>query len=165
MKKTKNTRVSKTEISRRLECHRETVRRYLSEPGAPLPDKRGRYDFEAARGWLQSRAPRAAASPELRREQIRLMQVQTETLKLRLAVSKREYIPLSEYQRVIAPLMSELQMLMRQKFLDELPPQYIGRNADGIRALNEKSIDEIIERFRTGILPFKPAENQGAAKP
>lgn len=173
----------KAELCRRLKITRPLLDRLLKRTGAPSPklgtltyDARVIYDWvckyselevvpdgKTFHNWnrIEPNAGKGAEPDEgntntwayEKRMKTRIERLQKER---DYEISQRQYIHVSEYEKVLVPLMAELQILLRQKFLYELPAQYLGRDAIDCYALNEKALDQVIQRFREGSLSLKP---------
>lgn len=150
-------RLHKLDLSKTLGCSRPTLDKYLNLPDAPKPDADGGYDVMQVVDYIRKKSKQALDSDEtvdwrakkLELECARLI-VDVDAREHALAIERGEYISKTEASNILAPLMTELVTMLRQKFEMELPSQYTGKTLIEREQLNASAVDFIIERMKNG---------------
>lgn len=145
-------RLGKKALCARLEISRPSLDKYLKIAGAPAPDGNGAFDVEGVVAWLSTHSGIGPGEKDSiqhwKREEVRLrcMRMQDQ-----IARDRGEYVSKAEASRTLIPLMAELAELMRQKFILELPSRYKGKDQVECQQINEKAVDDITRRYRSGV--------------
>ncbi len=141
------------ELAKILGVTRRTLQNWRKRPDAPKPMANGFHDVQAwrefmARNDLHGEPVATDAETALR---ARKLLADVEERELRLAVRKREYVPLEEVRETWTKLIGGgAKALLRNKFEMELPPILSGLDATAIQEECRKAIDEVLTILHTG---------------
>lgn len=128
------------------------VQRHAAKPNAPKPDKWKRYDTEQMVAFIKAESKWAAGtqSPEVVKLKDRKLQLEVEEQEHRMAALRGETIRKKDVTETVEALGLELFGMIKQKFVNELPPKYQGKNEVERRQMNESAYNEITAAFREG---------------
>ncbi len=142
--------LKKTLLHKELGISRPTLDKYLYLPGAPKCNPKGQWNAEEVAGWIgkQQSEQKSTGKTHWESEKARL---HCQEIEHRLAVERGKYVEVAELSKTIVPLMSELGQLMKQEFELVNPSKYVGKDRIECQAINERSIDIVIRRFRSGV--------------
>ena len=143
--------LSVRQICFKIDVRRDTVDRYLSHPDAPKKNKKGEYELEAVRAFIQKQGVKlnGADIQELKNDKLRL-EIEAKTFEFEK--EKGEWVKKSEIEGSIIPLVAQASEALRQKFERELPSQYRGKNQSECQQLNQEALDAIFDELRAGAL-------------
>jgi hypothetical protein len=149
-KNTTAQRLDKTRLAGFCGCHRNTLTRYLAMPGAPRPDRGGRFDAPAVRDWLQDNAPRAGEGESMKRLRLEKLRLDVELSQIELDALRKSVISREDIAEGIESFCADLKRLLTQKFLVELPPLYHGRTVPEIAQLHADAVDFVLLSLKNG---------------
>jgi hypothetical protein len=146
-------RMKKSALARELGVSRVTLDKYLNRNRAPIPDEEFAYDVEAVAEFI-SRPTDEVQKNSLASWEMEKRRLQCEEIAMRLKIQSGKYITKEEAQKTITPLMAELGELLVKEFELVNPSKYKGRDQVECAAINRKSIDLVIGRFKQGVKGF-----------
>lgn len=139
------------ELANLLGVSRRALQNWRKRKDAPRPTANGFHDLAAWREFMQRHGleSEGGATDEETALRARKLLAEVEERELRLAVKKREYVPLEEVRAVWTEQVARAKELLRHKFEMELPPVLSGLDATAIQAECGKALDEVFTLLNT----------------
>lgn len=152
-------RLRKTKLAPELGVSRVTLDAYLNraEPPPPLPDADGAYSVEEVADYIATIKGDESKKKGASFWEAEKRRLQCEEIALRLKVASGKFLSREEASKTIVPLMAELAELLTKEFELVNPARYKGRDQVECAAINRKSVDLVIGRFRQGVKTFTDA--------
>ena len=132
------------------------VNRWRKLAGAPQPLEDGSLRVIEWRQFVRANNLRTACSPQTEALKARKLLAEVEERELKVAIRKKEYVPLHEVREVWTRQVGLVRSLMEARLLNELPPILAGKNAVGregaLRDLGNPAHRRGEDALRTSIL-------------
>jgi LPS sulfotransferase NodH len=152
--------MNRTQLAELLKSDRKTIRKYLSEPGAPKPDDAVRYSVEEVREWVERlRRKTPATSDEYKELSLSIRRMEAEDMALDLKARRGELVEKVKIRPTIAAVMSLLTENLRNRFEQDLPGKYEGKTTAERMKLNAEGVDFVLGQFKAG--PGKSPQMEG----
>lgn len=143
---------NQVELAALLGVTRKTIHKWRQLPGAPQPWPNGRWSVLAWREFIAARGLKCQddtdTNPEeeenieaLKRRKLRADIADRE---LRNAITRREYVPITEVRDRLAFHIGQATTLLRKKLEDEAPPVLLGLDSVKIRVELGKVVDAFV---------------------
>lgn len=141
-----------TELASLLGVSRQTLYSWRKIEGAPEPAANGSHSVIAWRQFIRQRDLNAGRSQVDRQEALkaRKLLAEVEQRELRTALLKGEYVPLEQVRIDWTTNIGKARALLEARFLNELPPILVGKDAIAIREELEKVLFEVYETLHNG---------------
>jgi hypothetical protein len=147
--------MSRSQIALRAGIDRETVTKYLAQPGAPQPNAKNLYEYHITVEWIRSMAPKLnAGSDEMKAIKLAMAKMQREDFEIDLNVKRGLYVEKKAIEPTIAAFMAQLTDDLRNKFEQELPGKYEAKSTVERAKINADAIDFVLTRMKTGAAPI-----------
>lgn len=140
------------ELARCLGVSRRALQTWRKRPGAPKPAANGMHDVGAWRTYIRQAGLKSEGleTDEETSLKARKLLAEVEERELRLAIRRREYVPLAEVREEWTTRVGRAIQLFRSKFEVELPPILSGLDAVGIQAECQRALDEVFRMLHEG---------------
>jgi transposase-like protein len=131
-----------TELAEVLGISRQTLYRWRSMTGAPSPKPNGTHSIIEWRQFMRDNELEHDA-PDVEALRARKMLADIEDRELRTSVRKGEYFKREDVREAWQTGISKVRTLLESRFLNELPPLLVGKDAIAIREENQRALHEI----------------------
>jgi lysophospholipase L1-like esterase len=141
------------ELATLLGTNRRQIARWQKLKGAPPANPNGSHDVVAWREFVRERGLKASnvsSEVDFAALKARKTLAEIEEREIKVAIKKGEYVPLSQVRREWMTQVGKARALFDARFLNELPPILVGKDAVAIRRELERSIFEIYEALHSG---------------
>jgi DNA-binding XRE family transcriptional regulator len=140
-----------TELASVLGVARQTLNRWRKLKGAPQPKPNGGHSVVE---WRQFMAERdlegGSTATDMEALKARKLLAEIEDRELRTAVRKGEFISLEQVRVDWTTQIGKARALLEARFLNELPPVLVGKDAVAIREELERVLLEVYETLHNG---------------
>lgn len=145
--------LTRNAIATRMGMALSLVQRHMARPDAPAPRKSdGLYAWLKSEAFLQkvTKWARGGLSDGAQAMKDEMVALDLEAKREAAAVRRGELVNKKSMADAITALGRELFAMIKQKYVDELPTKYLGKNEVECRFLNESAFNEISMTFRAG---------------
>ncbi|MEE4210053.1 MAG: hypothetical protein V2I43_12385, partial [Parvularcula sp.] len=133
-----------TELASVLGVARQTLNRWRKLDGAPEPRPNGSHSVVEWRQFMAANdLEGTATSTDLEALKARKLLADIEDRELRTAVRKGEFVPLEQVRLDWMACVGKARALLEARFLNELPPVLVGKDAIAIREELESVLMEV----------------------
>jgi transcriptional regulator with XRE-family HTH domain len=140
-----------TELASVLGVARQTINRWRKIEGAPQPKPNGTHSVVEWRQFMAAHDLEGnAVSSDIEALKARKLLADIEDRELRTAVRKGEYVPLERVRQEWTTHIGKARALLEARFLNELPPVLVGRDAVSIREELERVLLECYGILHSG---------------
>ncbi len=140
------------ELAGILGVARQTLNRWRKIEGAPQPRPNGSHSVIEWRQFMQEHDLEGSANtPDLEALKARKLLADIEDRELRTSVRKGEYVPLDQVKQEWMTQVGRTRQLLEARFLNELPPILVGKDAVSIREELEKVLFEAYATLHSGV--------------
>ena len=142
---------SLAELASVLGVARQTLNRWRKIDGAPLPKPNGSHSVVEWRQFMQAHYLEGnSASTDMDALKARKLLADIEDRELRTSVRKGEYIPLEQVRLDWTTCVGKARALLEARFLNELPPVLVGKDAIAIREELDRVLMEVYATLHNG---------------
>lgn len=147
--------VAKTvvELATLLGTNRRQIARWQKMKGAPAANPNGSHDVVAWREFVREhglKAGKVASEVDFAALKARKTLAEIEEREIRVAIKKGDYVAMSLVRREWMTQVGKARALFDARFLNELPPILVGKDAVAVREELERALLEIYETLHSG---------------
>lgn len=145
--------LTRNAIATRIGMSLSMVQRHMARPDAPKPrESDGLYSWLESEAFIKrvSKWARGGLSEDAQAMKDEMVALDLQAKRDAAAVRRGELVNKKAVADKISSLGRELFGMMKQKFVDELPTKYLGKNEVECRFLNETAFNDIAVAFRNG---------------
>lgn len=139
------------ELASVLGVARQTLNRWRKLEGAPEPRPNGTHSVIEWRQFMREHNLEGGTSGlDMEALKARKLLAEIEDKELRTAVRKGEYVPVEQVKQEWTTQVGRTRMLLESRFLNELPPVLVGKDAVTIREELERVLMEAYATLHSG---------------
>lgn len=140
-----------TELASALGVTRQSIHRWRKMQNAPLPTANGLHSVIAWRQFMAANGLEGGTAPaDMEALKARKLLADIEDRELRIAVRKKEYVPLEQVKLEWTTQVGKARALFEARFLNELPPVLVGKDAIAIRQELDRVLMEVYQTLHSG---------------
>lgn len=140
-----------TELASILGVARQSINRWRKMENAPLPAANGSHSVIAWRQFMAANDLEGGTVPtDIEALKARKLLADIEDRELRIAVRKKEYVPLEQVRLEWTSQVGKARALLEARFLNELPPVLVGKGAIAIRQEMNRVLTEVYQILHSG---------------
>lgn len=139
---------NQSDLGNILKVERKTIQRWRKEPNFPKPQTNGKWDVHAVRDWCKARGKKIFAGDVQEEEkyelEVRRLRAVCESLELKLAIERGDYILISEVYEHISSLVSAVKTQMLHLPSTLAPALVAIENVHEMQARLKSAVDECL---------------------
>lgn len=140
-----------SELASVLGVARQTLNRWRKLEGAPQPAANGSHSVIAWRQFMAANDLEGSSIPaDMEALKARKLLADIEDRELRLSVRKKEYVPLEQVRLEWTTQVGKARAIFEARFLNELPPVLVGKDAIAIRQELDRVLIEVYQTLHNG---------------